>query len=55
MALHTKPNGKTFKRVSFPGTQRGNNYCARSLGKKEQQKSEQEDIFGDVEEKKAIQ
>ena len=29
-----KADGKTFKRVSFPGTQRGNNYCARSSGQK---------------------
>lgn len=27
-------DGKTHKRVSYPGTQRGHNYCARSSGQK---------------------
>jgi len=27
-------SGKTRKRVSFPGTKRGDNYCARSSGQK---------------------
>lgn len=26
--------GKTHKRVSYPGTKRGDNYCARSSGQK---------------------
>lgn len=26
--------GKTRKRVSYPGTKRGDNYCARSSGQK---------------------
>jgi hypothetical protein len=26
--------GNTRKRVAFPNTQRGNNYCARSFGQK---------------------
>jgi len=28
------PSGKKKKRVSYPGTKRGNNYCARSSGQK---------------------
>ena len=28
-------SGKTRKRVSFPGTKRGDNYCARSSGQKQ--------------------
>lgn len=27
-------SGKTRKRVSYPGTKRGDNYCARSSGQK---------------------
>ena len=27
-------DGKTHKRVSYPGTERGDNYCARSSGQK---------------------
>jgi len=30
--------GKTHKRVSHPGTQRGDNYCARSSGQKKTEK-----------------
>lgn len=29
-----RENGKTRKRVSYPGTARGDNYCARSSGQK---------------------
>ena len=29
-----KVNGKTKKRISKPGTARGNSYCARSSGQK---------------------
>lgn len=30
--------GKTHKRVSHPGTKRGDNYCARSSGQKKTEK-----------------
>ena len=30
--------GKTHKRVSYPGTARGDNYCARSSGQKRTEK-----------------
>lgn len=30
--------GKKRKRVSYPGTKRGDNYCARSSGQKKTQK-----------------
>jgi hypothetical protein len=30
--------GRTRKRVSHPGTQRGDNYCARSSGQKKTEK-----------------
>jgi len=29
-----RENGKTKKRVAYPGTKRGDNYCARSSGQK---------------------
>lgn len=32
------PSGKTKKRISKPGTKRGDNYCARSSGQKKTQK-----------------
>jgi len=32
------PSGVTRKRVSFPGTKRGDAYCARSQGQKRTQK-----------------
>lgn len=31
-------DGKTHKRVSSPGTKRGDNYCARSSGQKKTEK-----------------
>jgi hypothetical protein len=31
-------DGKTHKRVAFPGTKRGDAYCARSSGQKKTQK-----------------
>ncbi len=33
-----KSGGKTYKRVSYAGTPRGNNYCARSSGQKKTEK-----------------
>lgn len=33
-----RSKGKTFKRVSFAGTPRGDNYCARSSGQKQTEK-----------------
>ena len=36
-----RSNGKTIKRVSYPGTQRGHNYCARSYGQKRTEKVKQ--------------
>lgn len=33
-----KSNGKTIKRISFPNTKRGDNYCARSSGQKRTEK-----------------
>ena len=33
-----RSKGKTFKRVSFAGTPRGDNYCARSSGQKQTDK-----------------
>lgn len=30
--------GKTHKRVAYPGTKRGDNYCARSSGQKKTEK-----------------
>jgi len=32
------PSGKTRKRVSYPGTKRGDAYCSRSSGQKRTQK-----------------
>ena len=29
-----RADGKTHKRVAYPGTKRGDNYCARSSGQK---------------------
>ena len=29
-----RSEGKTIKRVAYPGTKRGDNYCARSSGQK---------------------
>jgi len=31
---YTDSSGKKRKRVAFPGTERGDNYCARSSGQK---------------------
>ena len=33
-----RAGGKTYKRVSFAGTKRGDNYCARSSGQKQTEK-----------------
>lgn len=33
-----RAGGKTYKRVSYPGTKRGDNYCARSSGQKQTEK-----------------
>lgn len=33
-----RAGGKTYKRVSFKGTKRGDNYCARSSGQKQTEK-----------------
>ena len=33
-----KSGGKTYKRVSYAGTKRGDNYCARSSGQKRTEK-----------------
>jgi hypothetical protein len=33
-----RSNGKTKRRVSYPGTKRGDNYCARSSGQKKTDK-----------------
>jgi hypothetical protein len=55
MALHTKPMEKRIKEFLFPELKEETIIVQGLLGKREQQKSEQEDIFGDVEERKAIQ
>lgn len=36
-----RENGKTKKRVAYPGTKRGDNYCARSSGQKKTAKVQQ--------------
>ena len=36
-----RANGKTHKRVAYPGTKRGVNYCARSSGQKKTEKVKQ--------------
>jgi len=33
-----KSGGKTYRRVSYPGTSRGDNYCSRSSGQKQTDK-----------------
>ncbi len=33
-----RSGGKTYKRVSYAGTKRGDNYCARSSGQKKTEK-----------------
>lgn len=33
-----RSEGKTIKRVAYPGTKRGDNYCARSSGQKKTEK-----------------
>jgi hypothetical protein len=46
---------KRIKEFLFPEHKEETIIVQGLLGKREQQKSEQEDIFGDVEERKAIQ
>jgi hypothetical protein len=36
-----RADGKTHKRISKPGTARGDNYCARSSGQKQTEKVKQ--------------
>ena len=55
MALHTKPMEKLLKGFHFLEPKEETIIVQGLLDKKEQQKLKQEGIFGDVEERKAIQ